>query len=415
MSCEETHAPTRDRGGGLSYKPHANSGAEKASRPLGRPPRESGLALTSSSAGGREGRTDTCSRKEPGKPPSTQLTPDRQQDSTRRKPKETANFQRPPTILPAAPTGPPSHRPTAAAAARSSSDYRRGEGPEGQPRRAPPASRARPPAPPLPAQPPPPEPGAHRAGRNCVTRGAERAPAARPARWNGTVTGTGHPAPGERGGDVARRRHTAAPPACLPPGRRWGRWRTGVSLRRELSEVKPELASPAAAPGRTDGAGDPHSVPHRERRAPAGPPQVQTGLPAPFPAGVCSPKHTHTHTPPIPRGFAAPEGSGSPGTVLPRSTAGSAARPSRGRRWCRRRLCCGEAEIQRGVCGELKECRRPAGEEVREAVREAGPAARRGGGGGGKGRGGEGKGAGGGALLAEGRNQGAAGWGCPRR
>lgn len=55
--CEETHAPTRDRGGGLSYKPHANSGAEKASRPLGRPPRESGLAHTSSSAGGTDGRT----------------------------------------------------------------------------------------------------------------------------------------------------------------------------------------------------------------------------------------------------------------------------------------------------------------------------------------------------------------------
>lgn len=38
-----------------------------------------------------------------------------------------------------------------------------------------------------------------------------------------------------------------------------------------------------------------------------------------------------------------------------------------------RRLSSGEAEIQRGVCEELKECRRPAGEEVREA----GPAAQR--------------------------------------
>lgn len=35
------------------------------------------------------------------------------------------------------------------------------------------------------------------------------------------------------------------------------------------------------------------------------------------------------------------------------------------------RLCSGEAEIHRGVCGELKECQRPAGEEVRQA----GPAA----------------------------------------
>lgn len=287
----------------------------KPAGPRGRPSPTRGRGLADTSSSSRGGDGTPAPDKEPGKPPGrrcTRLTPARE----RAAPEGTGTPRDTHRLLPTDPLSAAAGLP----APPQATAERRGL--RGELRRAPPAlslslppSRSQPPPPPPP--PPPAGPGALRAGRNCVTLGAEGtrgSPAGPRRRYR-----KGGPQGGRRRGAAGRigtrrgaeRRGT--PPRPAAPSRRWGRWRTGASLRRALSEVKPELAFAVAAPGRTGGGGDPHHrcvcVWGRRRRAiatcgpgapPAGPRQVQTGLPTPFPAaGGClrvAPQNTHAQT-----------------------------------------------------------------------------------------------------------------------
>ncbi|XP_056186260.1 myb/SANT-like DNA-binding domain-containing protein 3 isoform X5 [Falco biarmicus] len=158
-----------------------------------------------------------------------------------------------PGPLPAAAPA-PSHRPAGRVAPRraygrrgprSSSGGRGGAGTEGEPPRAArqPLGRARRYAPTAAAGR---APGAHRAGRNCVTPGAEGA--REPGRPGGDKTVAGNESSAPTGRRGARRRNGTPRPASLR--RRWGRWRTRASVRRPLSEMslKPRQPQPACSP-----------------------------------------------------------------------------------------------------------------------------------------------------------------------
>lgn len=316
---------------------HSGPRTEAPRKPVGprgrpSPTRGRGLADTSSSSRGGDGTP--APDKEPGKPPGrrcTRLTPARE----RAAPEGTGTPRDTHRLLPTDPLSAAAGLP----APPQATAERRGL--RGELRRAPPAlslslppSRSQPPPPPPP--PPPAGPGALRAGRNCVTLGAEGtrgSPAGPRRRYR-----KGGPQGGRRRGAAGRigtrrgaeRRGT--PPRPAAPSRRWGRWRTGASLRRALSEVKPELAFAVAAPGRTGGGGDPHHrcvcvgttttrySDVRPRSSARGPASGADGAAHPLPGGRWvfarrSSEHARTDTdrqtdrdtpPPAP----APEGSG---------------------------------------------------------------------------------------------------------
>lgn len=143
---------------------------------------------------------------------------------------------------------------------------------------------------------------------------------------------------------------------------------------------------------------------------------MQTGLPAPFPAAAVarrSPEHRQRHTQPSePR--AVPEGSGSPGRFLPAARRAPPPGPPAGEAGAAPPLpwrSGNPARGLRGAEGEPATCRRGGeGGRLGRPAREGGRRRRRSG----SGEGTEPAAAVGGALLREGRNQGATGWGSPR-
>lgn len=415
----------------------------KPAGPRGRPSPTRGRGLADTSSSSRGGDGTPAPDKEPGKPPGrrcTRLTPARE----RAAPEGTGTPRDTHRLLPTDPLSAAAGLP----APPQATAERRGL--RGELRRAPPAlslslppSRSQPPPPPPP--PPPAGPGALRAGRNCVTLGAEGtrgSPAGPRRRYR-----KGGPQGGRRRGAAGRigtrrgaeRRGT--PPRPAAPSRRWGRWRTGASLRRALSEVKPELAFAVAAPGRTGGGGDPHHrcvwrgttttrySDVRPRSSARGPASGADGAAHPLPGGrwvfarrsseharTDTDRQTDRDTPPPPPPHLKAQGSFPPGTVPPR-------RPALR---CRGRSRClpfppfsflflwrGEnpARGLRGAEGAPATCRRGG-----EGGRPGRPA--RGGGGeeGSRAEPSRRRRLFGSALLGEGRKPGgSAGWGCPRR
>ncbi|XP_056186255.1 myb/SANT-like DNA-binding domain-containing protein 3 isoform X2 [Falco biarmicus] len=218
-----------------------------------------------------------------------------------------------------------------------------------------------------------PSPGA---GSTRSARGGRR-PRAAPRCRTGPV-----PPPRWQGGSPPRLR-PPRPPLLLRRPRRGGHRGRAAACRPPAARSRPPLRShrrrrqgPRGAPGRQElrharrgrGAG---ARPARGGQDGSGERELRADGKA---RGAAAERYPPARLPPPPLGALAHTRVGPPSAVGAPPRLGARSSPGRhgGLRWpalrwrgrpVRRRLCSGEAEIQRGVCGELKERRRPAGEE----------------------------------------------------
>ncbi|XP_055559678.1 myb/SANT-like DNA-binding domain-containing protein 3 isoform X2 [Falco cherrug] len=219
-----------------------------------------------------------------------------------------------------------------------------------------------------------PSPGA---GSTRSARGGRR-PRAAPRCRTGPV-----PPPRWQGGSPPRLR-PPRPPLLLRRPRRGGHRGRAAACRPPAARSRPPLRShrrrrqgPRGAPGRQElrharrgrGAG---ARPARGGQDGSGERELRADGKA---RGAAAERYPPARLPPPPLGALAHTRVGPPSAVGAPPRLGARSSPGRhgGLRWpalrwrgrpVRRRLCSGEAEIQRGVCGELKERRRPAGEEL---------------------------------------------------